>query len=285
MSTEETLRHTRDGLTHEALVGGPPDGPVVLLLHGFPQDGTAWDRVSPALQEAGLRTLAPHQRGYAEGARPRRVAAYRLERLVEDALGLLDHVGVDRAHVVGHDWGGAVAWALAAWHPERVATLTVASTPHPRALAWAVRHADQARRSWYIAGFQVPVLPELVMARALRRGALVRTGLPAPDARRYAARLGTRAALRGPVGWYRAAARPGGRPVGRVEVPTTLVWGARDPFLGRAAAERTARAVSGPYRFVELDAGHWLPERRPAELAHEVLLRCGAAPDAVEGAG
>ena len=278
MSASEILRHTRDGLTHEALAGGPPGGPVALLLHGFPQDGTAWDRVSPALQEAGLRTLAPHQRGYAEGARPRRVAAYRLERLVEDALGLLDHVGADRAHVVGHDWGGAVAWALAAWHPDRVATLTVASTPHPRALAWAVRHADQARRSWYIAGFQAPVLPELVMARALRRGALVRTGLPEEDARRYAARLGTRAALRGPVGWYRAAARPGGRPVGRVEVPTTLVWGTRDPFLGRAAAERTARSVSGPYRFVELDAGHWLPERRAAELAQEVLHRSGEAP-------
>ena len=282
---DETLRHTRDGLTHEAVTGGPPDGPPVLLLHGFPQDATAWDRVAPVLQTAGMRTLAPHQRGYAAGARPRRVAAYRLERLVEDAVGLLDHVGVDRVHVVGHDWGGAVAWALAAWHPERVASLTVASTPHPRALAWAVRHADQARRSWYVAGFQVPLLPELVMARALRRGALVRTGLPRDDAGRYAARLGTRAALRGPVGWYRAAARPGGRAVGRVAVPTTLVWGARDPFLGRAAAERTGRYVDADYRFVELDAGHWLPERRPGELAQEVLRRAGVATDDAGGPG
>ncbi|WP_130013403.1 alpha/beta fold hydrolase [Serinicoccus sediminis] len=282
---DETLRHTRDGLTHEAVTGGPPDGPPVLLLHGFPQDATAWDRVAPVLQTAGMRTLAPHQRGYVAGARPRRVAAYRLERLVEDAVGLLDHVGVDQVHVVGHDWGGAVAWALAAWHPERVASLTVASTPHPRALAWAVRHADQARRSWYVAGFQVPLLPELVMARALRRGALARTGLPRDDAGRYAARLGTRAALRGPVGWYRAAARSGGRAVGRVAVPTTLVWGARDPFLGRAAAERTGRYVDADYRFVELDAGHWLPERRPGELAQEVLRRAGVATDDAGGPG
>lgn len=276
----DLLRHVRDGLTHETLTGGgaDPGSPVALLLHGFPQDATAWDRVVPRLHEAGLRTLAPHQRGYAVGARPGRVAAYRMERLVEDALGLLDEVGVRRAHVVGHDWGGAVAWALAAWAPDRVASLTVASTPHPRALAWAVRHADQGRRSWYIAGFQAPVLPELVMARALRRGGLVRTGLPAEDARRYADRLGTRSAMRGPVNWYRAALRPGGRGVGEVEVPTTFVWGARDPFLGRAAAERTEQQVRGPYRFVELDAGHWLPERRPDDLAGEILRQVGADP-------
>ncbi|MFB9732332.1 alpha/beta fold hydrolase [Ornithinimicrobium kibberense] len=269
---------TRDGLTFEVLDGGPEDGEVVVLLHGFPQDATAWDRVSPLLHAAGLRTLAPTQRGYSPGARPRRVTAYRISELVADVVALLDAAGVERAHVVGHDWGGGVAWALAAAHPDRVASLVVLSTPHPSALAWAFRHADQGRRSWYMLAFQLPVLPERGLARMLRSGGLRRTGLPDQDARRYAARLGRAGALRGPLNWYRAALRPardgrGGLRVGPVAVPTTYVWGTRDPFLGRAAAERTARHVRGDYRFVEVDAGHWLPERQADAVVREVLAR------------
>ncbi|WP_151524064.1 alpha/beta fold hydrolase [Serinicoccus kebangsaanensis] len=271
METGELLTHEHDGLRHEALLAGPGDGEPVVLLHGFPQDATAWGRVAPLLHDAGLRTLAPHQRGYAAGARPPAVTAYRMEHLVGDVLALLDTVGLPRAHVVGHDWGGAVGWALAAWHPDRVSTLTVLSTPHPAALRWAVRHGDQARRSWYIGAFQVPRLPEHVMARSLRRGGLARTGLPAQDVARYAARLGTARSLRGPVNWYRAAAGRGARPVGGVTVPTAYLWGRRDPFLGRSAAERTGRHVTGDYRFEELAAGHWLPEKRPDVVAEAVL--------------
>lgn len=269
---------TRDGLTFEVLDGGPDDGEVVVLLHGFPQDATAWDRVSPLLHAAGLRTLAPTQRGYSPDARPRRVTAYRVPELVADVVALLDAAGVQRAHVVGHDWGGGVAWALAAEHPDRVASLVVLSTPHPSALAWAFRHADQGRRSWYMLAFQLPLLPERGLARMLRSGGLRRTGLPAEDSGRYAARLGRARALRGPVHWYRAALRParrgrGGLRAGPVPVPTTYVWGTRDPFLGRAAAERTARHVTGDYRFVEVDAGHWLPERQADAVVREVLAR------------
>ncbi|ANS78155.1 Epoxide hydrolase [Serinicoccus hydrothermalis] len=262
---------THDGLRFEAVLGGDPAGEPVVLLHGFPQDASAWDGVAGLLHQEGLRTLAPHQRGYLPGAAPTQVSAYRLEALVGDVLAWLDDQDLARAHVVGHDWGGAVAWALAAWHPERVSTLTVLSTSHPAALAWAVRHGDQARRSWYIAGFQVPRLPELALARMLRRGGLARTGLPAADGKRYAARLPDAASLRGPVNWYRAAAARGGRRVGAVGVPTAYLWGARDPFLGRAAAERTEAHVSGDYRFVELQAGHWLLETRADEVAAAVL--------------
>ena len=272
---------TRDGLVFDVLDGGPADGEAVVLLHGFPQDATAWDRVAPLLHEAGLRTLAPHQRGYSPGASPRRVSAYRIQELVADVVALLDAAGVRRAHVVGHDWGGGVAWALAAAHPERVAGLVVLSTPHPAALRWALRHADQGRRSWYMLAFQLPLLPERGIARVLRGGGLRRSGVPPEDSGRYAARLGRAAALRGPVNWYRAALRParrgrGGLSVGPVGVPTTYVWGDRDPFLGRAAAERTARHLTGDYRFVEVAAGHWLPEREAEVVAREVLRRAGA---------
>lgn len=275
-----------DGLRLEVLDGGPADGDVVVLLHGFPQDATAWSEVATRLHGAGLRTLAPHQRGYSPGARPRRTSAYRVERLVGDVLALLDAAGVPRAHVVGHDWGGAVAWALAQAHPDRVASLVSLSTPHPSALRWSLRHGGQARRSWYVLAFQLPFLPELGMARMLRRGGLRRSGLPAEHGLRYAARLGRARDLRGPVCWYRAALRSapslrrrppgvGGTAdgAGAVDVATTYVWGSRDPFLGREAAERTARHVRGDYRFVEVRAGHWLPEREPDLVAREIVAR------------
>lgn len=266
----------RHGLTLDVIDAGPAHGEAVLLLHGFPQDATCWDRVVPSLHQAGLRTLAPHQRGYSTGARPRRASAYRLDELVSDAVAVLDAAGVERAWVVGHDWGGAVAWALAEARPDRVAALVVLSTPHLAALRWAVRHGDQGRRSWYVLVFQLPVLPERLMARALRRRGLERAGVPAHEARRYAARLGRARALRGPLNWYRAILRgpgPGSSGQGPVRVPTTYVWGSRDPFLGRAAAERTARHVEADYRFVELDAGHWLPEREPERVAAAVVER------------
>lgn len=284
--TTRSFSCRRGDLVLDVLDGGPEDGEAVLLLHGFPQDATAWDGVVPLLHEAGLRTLAPHQRGYSPGARPRRARDYRMRELVADALAVLDEAGVERAHVVGHDWGGFVAWVLATAHPERVASLVVLSTPHPRALRESLRHGDQVRRSWYVLAFQVPVLPEHLLARTLRRGGLRRTGLPASAGQGYAARLGRAEALRGPVHWYRAALRPergrrrGGRPdrdgtpqEATVTVPTTYLWGSRDPFLGREAAERTGRHVSGDYRFVECGAGHWLPEREPGLVARMVLER------------
>lgn len=264
-----------DGLRLEVSDGGPADGEVVVLLHGFPQDATCWDAVVPPLHAAGLRTLAPTQRGYGAGARPGRVTAYSIEHLVDDVLALLDAAGADRAHLVGHDWGGGVGWATALARPERVASLVVLSTPHPDAMRWALRHSDQARRSWYMLAFQLPVLPELALARRLRGGGLQRSGLPGEHAERYAARLARARDLRGPVNWYRALLRGAQHVGGDVVVPTTYVWGSRDPFLGRAAAERTAGHVRGDYRFVELPAGHWLPERAPETVAREILVRVG----------
>jgi pimeloyl-ACP methyl ester carboxylesterase len=265
---------------------GPRGGEVVLLLHGFPQDGSCWDEVVPLLHAAGLRTLAPDQRGYATTARPDATSAYDIDALVGDALAVLDASGPATAHVVGHDWGGALAWHLAARHPDRVASVTVLSTPHPAALAEAMVRSTQPLMSWYTVAVQAPVLPEVVLARTLPL-LLRRSGLPQEHAERYAARLSEPADLRGPLGWYRAAARrmlrPGrGTDPGTVDVPTTYVWGRHDPALGRSAAERTRRHVRGPYLFVELDEGHWLPECRPAEVAEAVLDRVrSTAPDAL----
>ena len=273
----EAVEH--DGLTLRIRDDGPRSGAVVVLLHGFPQDSGCWSQVAPLLHREGLRTLAPDQRGYAPGATPADVSAYRLETLALDVLAVLDAAGVERAHVVGHDWGGAVAWHLGAHHPERVASLTVLSTPHPRALVRSMTRSLQPLRSWYTLAVQLPVLPELVLSRTL--GAALRlSGLPPATARRYAARLASPSALHGPLAWYRAVYRrnPGEllRALGdpeTVSVPTSYLWGSGDPALGRSAAEATGDHVSGDYLFVELDAGHWLPELHPEAVAETVLDR------------
>ncbi|MEJ7585388.1 MAG: alpha/beta fold hydrolase, partial [Acidimicrobiales bacterium] len=124
---------TNDGLTFEVSDRGPEDGPVVILLHGFPQTAECWAGVAPRLADAGLRVLAPNQRGYSPQARPTGRRAYLLNLLMGDVLALADSAGAERFHLVGHDWGAVVAWSVAAEHPERVASLTTLSVPHPRA--------------------------------------------------------------------------------------------------------------------------------------------------------
>jgi pimeloyl-ACP methyl ester carboxylesterase len=266
----------RDGLRFDVRDRGPRDGAgTVVLLHGFPQDGSAFDAVVPALHEAGLRTLVPDQRGYSPGARPRGRSAYTTSEAARDVVALLEAAGVSRAHVVGHDWGGAVGWLLAARHADRLDSLTVLSTPHPAAMAWAFTRSTQGLRSGYMAFFQLPWLPERTVAPILST-ALVGTGLPADRAAEYTRRMQQPGALSAALNWYRGIPASARTPVAAVAVPTAYVWGRGDFALGRAAAERTRRHVVGPYRFVELDAGHWLPETRPEQVATVVLDQVGA---------
>ena len=280
----------RDGLVFDVRDRGPRDGTVVVLLHGFPQHSGSWSEVEPLLHAAGLRTLAPDQRGYSRGARPQGRAAYALREASADVVAMLDAAGVQQAHLAGHDWGGAVVWDATERHPDRFLSAVPISTPHPAALAYAFTHSTQAARSWYMALFQVPVLAEVAVAPALER-TLVASGLPADRARDYAERMREPGALTGALGWYRGAAAgiarsvlpvparaatgattgAGSRP--RWSGPTTFVWGRSDPALGRVGAERTADVVRGDYRFVELDGGHWLPETHAGEVAAEILGR------------
>ena len=281
---------TRDGLVFDVTEVGPPDGEVALLLHGWPQDRTAWTAVATELAAAGMRAVAFDQRGYSPRARPQGRAAYRMRELVADVAAAVAATGAERVHLVGHDWGGSVAWAFAERHPELLRSLTVLSTPHHRALAAALRHPDQARKSWYIAAFQLPWLPEAVLRRRLP-AVLRDIGLPEPDVQRYAARFREPGAAAGGLAWYRALplggdvlpdprkllrrkgsrATPAERSSSSITVPTTYLWGSRDPALGREAAEASGRWVSAAYDFVELDAGHWLPETEPHAVAKAVV--------------
>jgi pimeloyl-ACP methyl ester carboxylesterase len=256
--------YRRAGLTFDVRDAGPPDGDPVVLLHGFPQDARAFDRLAPVLHGAGLRTLAPDQRGYSPGARPRGRSPYRLRELVDDVLALLDAAGLGSAHLVGHDWGAVVGWALAAWHPERLRTLTALSVPHPAAMARAAVTSDQALRSSYVLAFQLPAVPEralLAGGGAPLRRLLTQSGLPDGLAAHYVTRMREPGALTAALAWYRALPLGAWEPVGRVRVPTLHVWSTADVALGRAATEATRAHVEAPYRLEVLEGvPHWVPE-------------------------
>ena len=275
MAPARTTKVPLGPLTFDVQLDGPDDGEPVVLLHGFPQTSEAWSKQRRALAAAGYRVVAPDQRGYSVSARPRAVSAYRVDVLAGDVLGIADHLGLDRFHVVGHDWGGVVAWALASRHGDRLRTATVLSSPHPRALMEAAPRSLQPLRSAYVALFKTPLLPELLlgaMGGAVLRVGLQRSGLPRLLAEHYADAMRVPGALSAALAWYRGNGVRSLRWVGEVDVPTLFVWGAQDPALGRTAAERTAAWCTGPYRFVPLeDAGHWLPERE-ADVLEPLLL-------------
>ncbi|MGJ0121503.1 alpha/beta fold hydrolase [Williamsia sp. MIQD14] len=252
-------------------VGGPATGPVVLLLHGFPSSGTCFDDVVPRLHDSGLRTVVPDQRGYSPGARPADVDAYRLPHLVDDAVGILDALGISYALVVGHDWGALVAWHLAGRHPGRLTGLVAVSVGHPGAISGALANdGDQRERSSYIPKLIDPSAEDGLLADD---AAFLRSIVPDDSV----APLLERSGLTGAINWYRAnftgdikanlACPP-------IEVPTTVVWSDGDTALGRGQAEGSGRMVYSDYRFCELPGvDHWIPQNAPAALASEIALR------------
>jgi pimeloyl-ACP methyl ester carboxylesterase len=268
--------YRRDGFSFDVLDDGPLDGEVVVLLHGFPERATSWRRVAPLLHAAGLRTLAVDQRGYSPGARPRRRRDHRATELVDDVATLVELVG-GPVHVVGHDWGAFVAWALAARRPDLVRTLTAVSVPHPAAFQRALLTSSQGLKSWYMLLFQVPFAVEL---SARRRGGpfdkgLRQSGMTNDEIARCRAEVVEYGALRGGLSWYRAipfadrelARRP-------TTVPTTFVWSDGDTAIVRRGAELTAKHVHAPYAFVELPGvSHWIPTQAPGPLAAAILDR------------
>ena len=263
--------------TFDALADGPDDAELVLLLHGFPQTSASWREQIEALAAAGHRAVAPDQRGYSPNARPTDVAAYAMPELVGDVLELADALGAERFHLVGQDWGGAVAWQVAGRHRERLRSLTVLSTPHPEALRRAYRGdlgGDQAERSGYMTFFRQPDSQDRMLENdaAVLRLLFSGSGMPEGREQPYLDALGTPEALGAALNWYRAASTADIEGLGPITIPTLYVWPTGDVALGREAAEATAGCVDGPYRFEVLEGvGHWIAEQVPDRL-NELLV-------------
>jgi pimeloyl-ACP methyl ester carboxylesterase len=274
------------GLTFDALVAGKPDAPLVLLLHGFAESMHCWRAQIAALAAAGYRAVAPSQRGYSSGARPDTsdVANYHIERLMNDAMAIAAASGHGewRFHLVGHDWGGSIAWALADRFPQRVASLTVLSRPHPNAFNRALQmlDGDQAQRSRHHKAFLEPDAADVVLADDAKwlRERLAANGVPDAAIEEHLSVLGNKAAMEAALTWYRARGAIRG-PLGPTRVPTLFIWGDADDTVGRVAAEGTVDFIAAPYRFEVLPGiGHFAADQAPDRVSELLLQHVAAYP-------
>ncbi len=274
------------GLTFDALVAGEAGAPLVLLLHGFAESMQCWRAQAAALASAGYRAIAPSQRGYSPLARPdpTEFAHYHLDRLMDDAMAIVaaSGYGNQRFHLAGHDWGGSIAWALADRYPERIASLTILSRPHPNAFNRALQLADgeQARRSRHHKAFLEADAADVVLADDCKwlRERWLAAGVPLEAMALHLAVLGNRDAMEAALAWYRArgAIRA---PLGPIRVPTLFVWGDADDTVGRVAAEGTVDFVAGPYRFEVLPGvGHFAADQAPQRVSELLLEQVRAYP-------
>jgi pimeloyl-ACP methyl ester carboxylesterase len=264
-----------NGLRFRVLADGPPDGELVVLLHGFPEGAESWTRQIGAIAGAGALAVAPDMRGYGKTDAPPLVEEYRLDALVEDTAQIIKAFGRERAHIAGHDWGAMVAWFFAGAHPEMTQTLTVLSVGHPAALGHAVTtDPDQKARSEYVRLFLMEGKAESVLADDEYRRLRGMFGGKLPNAvlDGYVRSLSRPGRLTAGLNYYRANLSrehwwAGLRPDLKITSPTALVWGDQDPALGRQQAEASSDHVAASFRLEVLEgAGHWLQFERPAEV-------------------
>ena len=270
-----------NGINLHVAQSGPEDGALVILLHGFPEYWAGWKAQIPVLAGAGYRVWAPDQRGYNLSDKPEGVAAYNLDELAKDIIGLIDAAGEEKAYVVGHDWGAFVAWWIGINYPERVKKLAILNVPHLSVMFKTVRSTPrQLVKSWYIFFFQIPRLPEFLISRGnwragvemMRSSANDGTFSPA-DLDGYREAWSRPGAFTGMLNWYRAIVRhqPKRRGSSRVTVPTLMIWGVNDVALDRSMAQPSIDYCDrGRLVFLET-ATHWVQHDAP-DRVNKLLL-------------
>jgi len=279
MSAIELVRVEANGMIFRGRACGLKDTSKepVILLHGFPESSAMWQGLMETLGEEGYRCFAPDQRGYSPGARPKDLASYRYENLVSDVSALADILGLEKFHLIGHDWGSVVGWAALGTFPDRIGSWTAMSVPHIEAFASAIASdEDQRRRSRYLGFFMVSEEPERFF-RADDYAALreLYASIPPRQVEEYLEMFSEPGAMTAALNWYRS--NPSLLKVekassfGPVWHPTLMIWGTTDMAVGRVAVEGSKGYMRGRYRLVELDAGHWLVQERPERVREEVL--------------
>jgi pimeloyl-ACP methyl ester carboxylesterase len=256
------------------------EGRPVVLLHGFPEFWYGWRNQLGPLAASGFRVIAPDQRGYNTSDKPRSASAYDLDTLAGDVVGLLDSLGLERAAIVGHDWGGIVGWWVAARHPERVERLAILNAPHPDAFRRFIKRSPrQMLKSWYAMFFQLPWLPEKLLGmggwaplrRMLRQSGRAEAFTEA-DLDVYAGSWSQPGAMTAMINWYRAPLPPSSSTSqARITVPSLIVWGAKDPALDRRLAEQSLSMCDrGRLEFIE-EATHWVQHEESGRV-NQLLL-------------
>jgi pimeloyl-ACP methyl ester carboxylesterase len=273
-----------NGFTFEVREAGERDGESVVLLHGFPETSAMWNELMGSLAEQGYHCIAPDQRGYSPGARPESVDAYRYEDVGGDVHAIAKAVGLDRFHLIGHDWGAGAGWCALAIDENPIASWTAMSVGHYRAFAEAVR--DDPEEELY-RGFLNGITDQMGAMFTANNGQILRSvwSESSPDeAEAYLNVLGDPAAVDAALNWYRACRLhmrcldDGSFPFGPVSTPTLFLWGKNDPYVRRASVDGAAAHMIGPYELVELDAGHWLIQEQPDQVRDAILkhLRANA---------
>jgi epoxide hydrolase 4 len=265
-----------NGIRLHVVEAGPEDGPLVILLHGFPEFWYGWRKQIEPLAEAGFRIWVPDQRGYNLSDKPQGIRAYRIDETMNDVLGLIDAAGREKAMLVGHDWGGGAAWWSAMHHPERIEKLVILNMAHPKVFVDTLRSTpEQWFRSTYAAFFQIPLLPETLLLAGdcapLKRG-LRSTSRPGAfsDAalEEYARAWKQPGALTAMLNWYRANAQhPPQMPADtQVHVPTLILWGANDVALKREMAQASVDRCENGHLVMFEDATHWVQHEEAARV-------------------
>src|ERR1051326_7368085 len=268
-----------NGLRLHAVTEGE-QGPLVVLLHGFPECWYSWRQYLHPLAQAGFRAVAPDMRGYNLSDKPKGVLNYQLPILTSDVMGLIQALGEQKAIIVGHDWGGVVAWQFAMDYPEAVEKLVICNAPHPARMQAEVRHFRQLRKSWYIFFFQLPWLPEAVLAsntarfleRGMRGSAVRKSAISDDDLRVYTQALSQPGALTATINYYRAVARSGRHlPLKTITMPTLLIWGEEDIALGNDLVPGTERYVPNLRVHRIANCGHWVQQEATDEVLQTMV--------------
>jgi len=262
------------------------EGPVVLMLHGFPENWYSWRHQLSALAQHGYKAVAMDMRGYNLTDRPTRVSDYRMPLLVADVEGLISALGCEKVHLVGHDWGGVVAWTFGARHPERLLSLTILNSPHPKAFAWHLKHNfRQLRRSWYMFFFQIPILPELLIRLAADqtfvrtfRGWAIHKEMFSDDVIDFFKKpMLQPGALTAGINYYRAMLRNvktlnEAQQFPKISVPTQVIWGENDRALGKELCDGLEDYFENHFELHFIpNCSHWVQQEEPDKV-NELLV-------------
>lgn len=278
MSQIRIVEKELNGLKFRCRVAGNETDEPVMLLHGWPETSHMWIPLMEKLAGEGFYCVAPDQRGFSPGARPTKTKDYTVEILQQDVMDLANAFGMEKFHLVGHDWGSAIGWAAVTFHPDRIKSWSALSVPHVRAFGDALRYDKKQRKmSQYMALFQLRGIPEWFLLKKDRLN-LRKTWKKSPPDQlaEYLEVIGNKPALKATLAYYRANFKvlkrgKGADQYGDIETPTIFIWGKKDIAIGRTGVEGTAKFMKGPYELIELNHGHWLMQEAFDECAQPIL--------------